>query len=287
MTATHPDTGRRVRATVNYIRNPPAAGAPPLTYVTEDETRSTMVTEPGRMVWIENARGIATTLAREGFELVSHQSAVSDFDAIEEDPAVDRRYADEMADLLASVTGAARVVMLGPGKKRYGERATTELARLKNARPARYPHGDTTDASASALAVGFARGVLGVDLAEFDGWAVFNLWRAITPPPQDHPLAVCDARTIGPDDRVPVVAVTEERGLGELEFETTGYLANPEHRWCWFPDMTRDEVLVFVTHDSDPGRPHQVAHTAFTDPACPPGTPTRGSVEIRGLALFD
>jgi hypothetical protein len=61
---------------------------------------------------------------------------------------------------------------------------------------------------------------------------------------------------------------------------------NPGHRWCWFRDMTADEVLVFKTHDSDPERAHRVAHTAFTDPTCPPGTPTRASVEIRALALF-
>ena len=43
---------------------------------------------------------------------------------------------------------------------------------------------------------------------------------------------------------------------------------------------------VFTTFDSDPTRPHQVAHTAFTDPGCPPGTPTRASVELRALALW-
>ena len=31
----------------------------------------------------------------------------------------------------------------------------------------------------------------------------------------------------------------------------------------------------------------RVAHTAFTDPTCPPGAPTRASVEMRALALFD
>ena len=97
---------------------------------------------------------------------------------------------------------------------------------------------------------------------------------------------MCDARTIRPDHEVPVVAVTAYRGGGELAFETTGYLHDPDHRWCWFPDMTPDEVLVFKTHDSDPHRAHRVAHSAFTDPSCPPGTPTRASVEIRALALF-
>jgi hypothetical protein len=29
-----------------------------------------------------------------------------------------------------------------------------------------------------------------------------------------------------------------------------------------------------------------VPHSAFTDPTCPPGVPTRASVEVRALALF-
>jgi hypothetical protein len=128
--------------------------------------------------------------------------------------------------------------------------------------------------------------IAGLDLGEYGRWALYNMWRATTPPPQDHPLAVCDARTIRAEDGVPVVAITEIRGAGDFEFETTGYLHNPAHRWCYFRDMTRDEVLVFKTHDSDPTRAHRVAHTAFTDPTCPPGTPTRASVEMRALALF-
>jgi hypothetical protein len=125
-----------------------------------------------------------------------------------------------------------------------------------------------------------------VELEQFGRWALYNMWRSTTPPPQDHPLAVCDARTIGPDDGVPVIAVTEIRGLGDFAFETTGYLYNPDHHWCYFRDMTPGEVLIFKTHDSDPTRAHRVAHTAFTDPTCPRGTPTRASVEMRALALF-
>ena len=244
-----------------------------------------METLPGCPVWIHDVRGEPTSLDREGFELVGHVSAVDDFDLVEEDPAVDARYIDEMTDLFA---GHRR----RPGadarwrKKRYGESATAKLAGLKNAKPARYPHGDVTDVSGPEQAAGIAAMVGGLDLADFPRWALYNMWRSTTPPPQDHPLAVCDARTIRPEDGVPVVAVTEIRGVGDFEFETTGYLHNPEHRWCYFRDMTPGEVLIFKTHDSDPDRARRVAHTAFTDPTCPPGTPTRASVEIRGLALF-
>jgi hypothetical protein len=257
-----------------------------LTFVTEAEERSTMQTRPGRVVTIHNLRGTETFLDREGFELVDHVSAVIDFDAIEEDPAVDRLYTDEMTELLRRVTEADHVIMLGGGKKRYGEAATDKLAALKNAKPARYPHADVTDESGPVQAKGLVGMVPGLDLADYGRWALFNMWRSTSHPPQDHPLAVCDARTVDPADGIPVLAMTEVRGFGELDFETTGYMFNPAHRWCWFRDMTAQEVLIFKTHDSDPARAHRVPHTAFTDRRCPPGTPTRSSVEMRALALF-
>ena len=50
---------------------------------------------------------------------------------------------------------------------------------------------------------------------------------------------------------------------------------------------TPDEVIVFKSGDSDPTGAVRVAHTAFTDPTCPPNVPTRASVEMRALAVFD
>ncbi|MDA8046464.1 MAG: CmcJ/NvfI family oxidoreductase [Actinomycetota bacterium] len=286
MVATDAAPASDVRAEIYYVRNPPPTGAEALTFVTETEDRSTMRTRPGRMMTIHDLRGVETDLDREGFVLVQHTSSVSDFDAIEEDAAVDRQYVVEMTGLLSSVTGADQVIMLGGGKKRYGESATDKLANLKNAKPARYPHGDVTDVSGPVQAAGLAAMVPGLDLTKFGRWALFNMWRSTSQPPQDHPLAVCDARSVEAADGVPVIAVTEIRGFGSLDFETTGYLFNSAHRWCWFRDMTPQEVLIFKTHDSDPSRAHRVPHTAFTHPDCPPGTPTRSSVEMRALAVF-
>jgi hypothetical protein len=77
-----------------------------------------------------------------------------------------------------------------------------------------------------------------------------------------------------------------ELGTGDIRHDTTGYLYNPDHRWHYYRDMTPGEVLVFKAHDTDTRRARRVPHTAFTDPTCPPGTPTRASVEMRGLAFF-
>jgi len=288
MATVAPEAGRTspVRAEVNYVRNPPGAGDAVLEFVTEDEDRSTMQTLPGREMRIVDTRGVATDLDAEGFVLVDHVSAVADFDLIQVDPVVDQQYIDETTELLRAITGASRVFMLGGGKKRYGESATEKLAALSNAKPARYAHADNTDTSAVGLVEMVAQFVDDLDLGDYSRWALYNLWRAVTPPPQDFPLAVCDARTVTPRDEVTVAAVTEEHGF-DIRHDTTGYLHNPAHEWHYFRDMTRDEVLVFKAHDTDPHRAGRVPHTAFTDPSCPPAVPTRASVEMRGLALFD
>lgn len=284
MTTIETEQGRRVRAEINYIRNRPPASAAKLEFVTEDEASSTMQTLPGVEMTIENARGLPVELDSWGFTLVEHTSQVSDWDLIEEDPDVDAAYGAEMTDLLTQVTGASRVLMLGGGKKRYGEREADKLAALVNAKPARYPHADNTDESVVSLLQAFGPDL---DPDRFGRYAWYNLWRCVTPPPQDVPLAVCDARSVRPGDEVTVTAVTFRQRNIEYRHDTTSYTHNPGHRWHYFADMNPDEVLIFKAHDTDEARAGRVPHTAFDDPSCPQGVRARASVEMRGLALFE
>jgi hypothetical protein len=176
--------------------------------------------------------------------------------------------------------------MLGGGKKRHGESAREKLAALSNGKPARYPHADSTNDSATGLVSLVGGFVDEIDLASFTRYALYNMWRAVSQPPQDFPLAVCDARTVAAADEVTVTAITEEKGSGEIRHDTTGYLYNPAHRWYYYRDMTPEEVLVFKAHDTGRDRSVRVPHSAFTDPTCPAGVPTRASVEMRCLALL-
>jgi hypothetical protein len=285
MAAVKTDDRSSVIAEVNYIRNAPADPGDVLEFVTATEELSTMQTLPGEPVRIIDARGLVTDLDREGFVLVPHTSAVVDFAAIEEDPQVDQLYIAEMTELLAAVTGADKALLLGGGKKRYGETATEKLSPLMNAKPARYPHADNTDSSSMDLINLVGEFVDEIDLTQYSRYAMYNMWRAVTPPPQDIPLAVCDARSVSLADEITVRAVSSERS-GVVIHDTTGYRSNPNHHWHYFSDMTRDEVIVFKAHDTDTNRSVRVPHTAFSDPSCPAGVPTRASVEARGLALF-
>ncbi len=276
-----------VTAAINYVRNPPPAGGDKLLFVTEKEEASTMQCLPGRQMRIRNGRNLSTSLDREGFRLLCHPSAISQFDGIEFDAGANAIYMQEMEAIVREATGAAQTIQLGGVKQRFSETATAALAPLLNARPARYPHADNTDTSSREQIEFFVEHVAGLKLQDFARCALFNLWRCVSPPPQDCPLAVCDARSVAAEDELAVTAVTEVHGIGEVRHDTTSFTYNPNHKWYYFPDMQADEVILFKTHDTDSRRARRVAHTAFDDPGCPPGTHPRASVEARILALFD
>src|SRR3990172_8793398 len=62
--------------------------------------------------------------------------------------------------------------------------------------------------------------------------------------------------------------------------ETYSVSHNPEHRWSYFSQMTRDEVLLFKCYDSaEDGRARYGAHSAFDFPTPTSAIPTRESVE--------
>ncbi|GAB5453634.1 MAG: CmcJ/NvfI family oxidoreductase [Halioglobus sp.] len=276
-----------VTAAINYVRNPPPAGSDKLLFVTENEDASTMQCLPGRQMRIHNGRSLSPSLDREGFRLLSHQSAISDFDGIEFDASANAIYMQEIEAIVREATGAAQTIQLAGVKQRFSETATEALAPLLNARPARYPHADNTDTSSREQIEFFVEHVARLKQQDFSRCALFNLWRCVSPPPQDCPLAVCDARSVTPEDELAVTAVTQVHGIGEVRHDTTSLTYNPNHNWYYFPDMQADEVILFKTHDTDSSRACRVAHTAFDDPGCPAGTHPRASVEARILAVFD
>jgi len=249
-------------------------------YYANDHSRDVLELDP-RTVQVQNVRcqADAPSLEREGFMLVPHTSRVDNF----QDPAeVARVHYREIEQLLMQVSGAERVVVSSPGVLRFSERSP-DSGRLDNSRPARFIHIDISDATARM----FSDRSKPSDVTRPVRRSVhFNVWRALSPPPQDVPLAVCDARTLSPADLVEADAVFDVPGKPEWSFEGLVVRHNPAHRWCYFPDMTRAEALIFKTHDCEPGRPHHVPHSAFNDPSCPQGAAPRNSIEMRAIAYW-
>jgi|SRR5580658_254347 hypothetical protein len=271
-----PQCARSVKGWVNYIGG--MAQRP--RYYANDHSRDILELDP-REIAVEDARVRieAPSLAREGFELVGHTSDIEDF---KDAAKVAELHPSEIEQLLMNVTGADRVVVASPGVLRFGE-GSKDAGKYSNSLPARFVHVDISDATAEQFAHRSMPNIAGRALRRF---AHYNVWRALSPPPQDIPLTVCDARSVAPADLLCADAVFDVEGKPEWSFEGWVVRHNSEHRWCYFSGMTRDEALIFKTNDSDPAQPHCVPHSAFDDPSCPKGVPTRASIEMRGIAYW-
>jgi len=226
---------------------------------------------------VTDARALTPTLDKSGFTLVAHRSAVPDFT---DRASVEAIHRPEIVALVQRLSGADLVLVTSPGILRFSERAP-QSGRLDNSRPARFAHVDVSDATAAVFAQRAAPA--GRTLGRF---VHYNIWRALSTPPQDVPLAVADARSIQPADLIAADAVFDSPGSPEWSFEGLLLAHAAAHRWHWFPDMQRDEALIFKTHDSDRSRAHCVPHVAFDNDACPPEAPPRVSIEMRALALW-
>jgi hypothetical protein len=276
-TLDRPRTGvRKVKGSINYLN---AMAERPRFYA-NDHSRDVLDLDP-RTVEIEDARSWPTPpdLDVEGFMLTPHQSAVKDFRDTAEVAAIHPR---EIEELLLKVTGADRVVVNGAGVLRFGE-SSPDAGRLNNSFPARFIHIDCSDKTAAQ----FSERSRPKDVDRPVRRACsYNVWRVLSPPPQDIPLTVCDARSFGLQDLVEADSIFDMKDAPEWSFESWLVKFDPRHRWVYFSGMDRDDALIFKTNDSDGSRAHNVPHSAFDDPSCPKGVPTRNSIEMRAIAYW-
>jgi hypothetical protein len=263
-----------VRADVNYT----LPSDPRPQFFANDQSRNRVPLDT-KTVAIQDARARTTrpSLLQEGFELFPHESAIRDFRVASE---VARIYPEEVQRLILEITGADTVVIAGPATLRFGERSA-EAGTRDNSRAARLVHIDSSDLAAAEFARQAAPPQRGIRRA-----AQHNIWRTFSSPPQDVPLAVCDARSVLAEDLIPADAMFDRDGAIVWSFEALLLRYSPTHRWYYFSNMTAAEVLVFKRHDTDPKAPHFVPHSAFTHPQVPEGTPPRASVEMRTIAYW-
>ena len=266
-------------ATFDYLRDPPTDDpAAPLCYYTEDRSRTTMRVVPVEMAIADGRPDIGDyTLDRQGFQLVPHRSSITDFT---DRATTESVYPGEAAELIREVTGAFFAVGLGVGV-RFGKRLPGYVKALDD-QPARFPHADFTDFTSRTILE-----QVGETVGDYSRCAVYNVWRVFSDPPQDLPLAVCDARSVSPADEEEAEAILDLPG-GDEPFRsmTMVYRPNPANRWTYFSNMDVGEALIFKAWDSDKARPQRVPHSAFANPLVGPDAPSRSSIESRVLAYF-
>lgn len=230
-----------------------------------------------RRVRIRDARRAKEhfTLDQNGFELLAHRSALTDFS---NEQAIQDIYYPEAIALIRQVTGASKVVVFDHTRRfaqpDHGEKGVRE--------PGNRVHNDQTFVSGPRR----VRDHLPREEAEQrlqQRHAIINFWRPIAYPVYNWPLALCDARSIDASDLVPADLVYADK-VGE----TYSFVHNPSHRWFYFPELSPEEVLLLKIFDSrTDGTARLTAHTAFDDPSSPRGAPARRSIELRTLVFWD
>ncbi len=289
---------RTVEATINYVAHGSFINrrfvAPGIEHNTGRYEAHRVPVRDGRSVQSDFSLDV------QGFVLARRPSTVSDFFNREQ---VEQLYPAEALQTVGSLTGATRVAPLGwmirtsgdvarhqrPSAPGYAHRGGVQP-------PAGEAHVDFTPARAASL----ARAVYDKNFPDGPGFSrciASSLWRTFSSPPQDFPLAVCDARSVRDDEGVPNTMFVvdrlpdEQTMLGDMPNEATVPAAaifhySPSHRWWYFSNMTPDEVLLFKFHDSDRTKALRTPHTAFHDPSFPNAHP-RESIEFRTFAFFE
>ena len=113
-------------------------------------------------------------------------------------------------------------------------------------------------------------------------YAWYNTWQPFDHPAVMNPLAFIDWRSLPAEDVIDYYYTGRNR-----DSLVAAPVYNPAHRWCYFPDMATDEIIVFKQLDGRPDRAVYCPHTSFDVPDAPADAPPRRSIECRVLAIYE
>jgi hypothetical protein len=260
------------------------------------------------------------TLVANGFEMRLRPLAKPDLDFFKHEEVV-RTYYPQCAEIVREATGAGFVAAFDHNvRSAAGKNSKRRIEGGQQVQgPAHVVHGDYTLTSApqrlrdlarppganDTLRAVLADGESLLDKAQVERtlaggrFAIINLWRNIAREPVAiHPLALCDAASVRPEDLV-VFEIHYHDRIGENYFAKHA----DRHRWYFYPALTRDEALLIKQWDSagtlartNGAMPDAAGerlpctfsfHSAFEDPTTPPDAPDRWSIEVRCVVLYD
>lgn len=270
-------------AKLNYSI-PPADGSRAFTQVPPDPVTGEWQRnwrEDPHIVEIEDIRGKEDkySLDAAGFQYFRYPAKHTKFT---DDEEIKEEYYPESIELIKKLTGASRVVIFDHTLRR--RRPGASGADSKNRQPAAYIHADQTMAASIARVHKHlpASDVPALLRCRFQ---IINLWRPISHPAVDWPLAVCDFRSL--DTKTDLVPHTLK--FPDRDGEVYGVKYNPGHKWMYKSAMDPEDLVLLKCSDSiqDGSVATLVPHTGFEDPKTPKDAPFRESIELRALVFYE
>ncbi|MFC3173920.1 CmcJ/NvfI family oxidoreductase [Novosphingobium bradum] len=258
-----------IKATVNYQADRAGAGV----YSTWTPELTSLKLKPVETRVVDmRALSPAPTLQREGFALVDH-AVTGDW----ADKAwLESAYVESCVELARRVTGAPIAFpMYFPVLRSSDPSKGVDPAGFLHIDQPRDTYFPQVEAKAKELGHTIKRA------------AIINVWKAITPPPQDRPLAIADIRAVKAEDHVRGLNVEQGGDNRRINVDFVGIAVPDEPLTLYYaPEMTIGQSLVFVGADFDWSHPEGCAHTAVAVPDAP-GLVARQSVEQRIVVIYE
>ena len=244
-----------------------------------------------------DARPIADELSldKEGFILIRHDSELArkgDVDLVRRESGA---YLEDLAPAIKQALGASWVVPRTASNTGVVVRSATKIepgqpfayVRNKGAIEVPFPnaHMDYTQASALNLARA-EHHQRGIAERPYSRLIIIQAWQAISPPPQDRPLALMDASTLDPNDAFPMLNNDPDPDDYSGDAIRARFVVfNPNQRWHYVSNMVHDDVVLFKGYDS--ANQATPPHGSFLNTALGDRGQPRESVEGRFFVYFD
>lgn len=241
---------------------------------------------------------------------VYNQPTSKDFGDYSDEALVRDSYYQEVENILRQKLPGIKKVVIFDHTIRRNKKASPRA-------PVQQVHVDQTPSAAAARV---RRHVSESEAEELlkGRYQIINVWRPISHPASDFPLAVVDYRSTQPKDLVKVDLLypsrdwtvdDDDRGKEkrpdasahdstsgyEVKGETFGVAPSDGHKFYYYKDMTPDETMFLKCFDSysevvDGGKERVAAyapHTAFVDPQTSKEAKGRESIEVRCLVFYE
>ncbi|GAA5842383.1 hypothetical protein JCM11251_004212 [Rhodosporidiobolus azoricus] len=230
----------------------------------------------------------ATNIKPYPVEIVEHDSET--LGHLETDAGKVAYYKEMEQLLLSTLPGSTRVHVFNSTirKKKHDAPSASSARTPENTGPVSRAHNDNTPTT-GARRVFLEMGEEAEDLSQ-RRCQIVNVWRPLSYPAQDCPLAYMDYRTLSPADlRATDLILPARSNEGNRKGENYSVLHNPQQKWYFLSDQTPSECVVFKIYDSHPSSPSAATltpHSAFVNPTAPADAKPRQSIEIRALVFY-
>ncbi|GAB7348199.1 hypothetical protein MBLNU459_g6203t1 [Dothideomycetes sp. NU459] len=233
-------------------------------------------------ITVQDARPFKDELSLEknGYAIMDLHTEMN-YDDFDDETKIKEVYLSEVSNVLRKYLGATSVqIFEHTVRKRHDTFPISTGEPYKYNQPTSMAHCDTTLQWAKDMAV---------KLNQEKGDEIFrgrfqcvNIWKPITGPVRDWPLAMCDPRTVKPANDFEACDLV----YPDYVVENRQLYFRPEQRWFYMRDQQPHEAWVFMQSDTH-GDLKSVPHTSFPNPLASQTDAPRESVEARALVYYD